>query len=65
MTDRLEGLSPLGIDRAAPAASLTRVRRDEQNDREGRGRQQEPESQEPFDADDAEDDGRPHIDVRA
>jgi hypothetical protein len=65
MTDRLEGLSPLGIDPAARAASLTRVRRDEQSDADGRGRQEEPESDEQFDADDAEDDGRPHIDVRA
>ena len=65
MTDRLEGLSPLGIDPAARAVSMTRVRRDEQNDPQGRGRQQEPESHDPLDADEAEDDGRPHIDVRA
>ena len=64
MTDGLERLSSPGLDPLARAASLTRVRRDERNEKEGRGRQEQ-ESQEPFDADEAEDDGRPHIDVRA
>ena len=65
MTDRLEGLSPLGIDPAARASSLTRVRRDEHSEKQGRGRPQEQDPGERHEADDAEDDGRPHIDVRA
>ena len=62
MTDRVDGLSRLGIDPAARATALTRVRRDERNKKEspdGRGQEQEPQEQ-----DEAEDDGLPHIDVR-
>jgi len=65
MTDRLEGLSPLGIGPAARAASLTRVKRDERNEKEGRGRPQEQDSRAQDEADDVADDGLPHVDVRA
>jgi hypothetical protein len=66
MTDRLEGLSPLGIDPAARAAPLARVRRDERHQKDGRGgNPQEQPPQQWDDADDVEDDGRPHVDVRA
>ena len=65
MTDGLEALSRLGVDPAARASSLTRVRRDERNEKEQRRRPQEEEPQPRHEADEAEDDGRPHIDVRA
>jgi hypothetical protein len=63
VSERLEALSPLGIDPAVRAASLARVRRDERPPKEDRRRPREQDHRGRPEED--EDDGRVHVDVRA
>ena len=60
MSDGLEPLARVGLEPLAPGGPPARVRRDERNEQ---GKREQPRERPEPDAD--EDDGFPHVDVRA